>query len=105
MDPKPKRKISRAYLAYVRQQPCVICRESPVDADHLSSRGFGSAKRVDFYAVPLCRQHHSERHAIGSDSFAEKYAVDLWRECARMIIEYFESRISKYHQIQTARMG
>lgn len=89
MDSKPKRIMSKRYLAFVREQPCLVCRASPVDADHLKARGWGEAKRVDYFCIPLCRRHHSERGQVGDQKFCEKYKVDPWRECARMIVAFF----------------
>lgn len=89
MIDKPKKIISKKYLMFIRSLPCLICREGPVDPDHLKSRGWGEAKQVDYFCVPLCRRHHSERGQIGDQKFCEKYKVDPWRECARMIVAFF----------------
>lgn len=88
-DPKPEKIVSKKYLAFVKSLPCLICGVRPVDADHLKSRGWGEAKRVDYFCIPLCRLHHSERGQIGDQKFCEKYRVDPWRECSRIIVAFF----------------
>lgn len=59
---KPKR--DPAYLAAVRQLPCVICQSfgetqnSPTTAHHwIMGRG-GNEKTPDQEAIPLCEGHH-----------------------------------------------
>ena len=89
MDPKPKKIMSRKYLEFVKSLPCLVCRGSPAEPHHLKARGWGSAKRVDFFAVPLDREHHTELEQIGMQKFCEKYQVELWRECARMVVAFF----------------
>lgn len=65
-----------AYLAWIRTQPCLVCRKpGPSDPAHLRSAalrygkphtGLGE-KPDDRWAVPLCRKHHEEQHAFGSE--------------------------------------
>ena len=76
------------YLEHIRSKPCCVCMRSPVDADHLQARGTGSAKRNDLTAIPLCREHHSERGQIGNRRFEAKYPVKLWEEVSRFLIEF-----------------
>jgi hypothetical protein len=68
--PKPARKRSKAHLAFVASQPCLICRASPCDAHHLKMaqpRSLG--RRVsDEFTVPLCRNHHRELHRHGHEA-------------------------------------
>jgi hypothetical protein len=54
---KPVRRRSKAHLAFVASQPCVICEASPCDAHHLKiaqPRSLGR-KVSDEFTVPLCR--------------------------------------------------
>lgn len=62
--PKPARgRRDPAYLAEVRQLPCVICRRYPCDPHHPISGRFSQSRVSDRYAYPLCRECHDERHA------------------------------------------
>jgi ERF superfamily len=67
---KPVRKRSKAHLAFVASQPCLICQASPCDAHHLKiaqPRSLG--QRVsDEFTVPLCRKHHRELHRHGHEA-------------------------------------
>jgi len=76
-----------AYLKLIRSKPCCVCMVCPVDADHIQARGTGSAKRNDLTAIPLCREHHSERGQIGNNRFEAKYRINLWREVSMLLIE------------------
>ena len=67
---KPVRRPSKAHLALVASQPCVICKLSPCDAHHLKiaqPRSLGR-KVSDEFTVPLCRKHHPELHKHGNEA-------------------------------------
>ena len=67
---KPVRKRSKAHLAFVASQPCVICKMSPCDAHHLKiaqPRSLGR-KVSDEFTVPLCRKHHGDLHRNGNEA-------------------------------------
>ena len=64
------RKRSKAHLAFVASQPCLICKEGPCDAHHLKiaqPRSLGR-KVSDEFTVPLCRKHHRELHQHGNEA-------------------------------------
>jgi len=84
--------ICKEYVDFVRKRPCLVCGKRPVDADHLIARGRGSAKQIDFFCIPLDREHHSERHQIGDEKFQAKYRLNLWRCAAEMLCEFFLAR-------------
>lgn len=66
---EPVRKRSKAHLLFVREQPCLVCRQSPCDAHHLKfaqPRTLGR-KVSDQFTVPLCRAHHHELHRQGNE--------------------------------------
>ncbi|MCK1740347.1 DUF968 domain-containing protein [Bradyrhizobium sp. 139] len=66
---EPPRKRSRAHLLFVRQQPCLVCQQTPCDAHHLKfaqPRALGR-KVSDEFTVPLCRAHHQELHRHGNE--------------------------------------
>lgn len=68
--PKPVRKRSKAHLAFVASQPCLICKMSPCDAHHLKiaqPRSLGR-KVSDEFTVPLCRKHHEDLHRHGNEA-------------------------------------
>lgn len=76
---------NEAHLEYVRKLSCVVCAKTPVDPHHLQARGTGEHKRNDYFVLPLCREHHSEVEQIGVQRFEKKYAINLWKEVARII--------------------
>ncbi|WP_027524846.1 ERF family protein [Bradyrhizobium sp. Ec3.3] len=66
---EPPRKRSKAHLLFVRDQPCLVCRQTPCDAHHLKfaqPRALGQ-KVSDEFTVPLCRAHHQELHRHGNE--------------------------------------
>jgi hypothetical protein len=67
---KPLRKRSKAHLAFVASQPCLICKGTPCDAHHLKiARPRSLGREVsDEFTVPLCRKHHQELHRHGNEA-------------------------------------
>jgi len=64
------RRRSKAHLAFVAAQPCLVCQASPCDAHHLKvaqPRSLGR-KVSDEFTVPLCRKHHRELHRHGNEA-------------------------------------
>lgn len=59
---KPKK--DPKYLAWLREQPCCVCsrfgeiQHSPTQAHHCIHDRFGTLKRPDAEAIPLCEGHH-----------------------------------------------
>ena len=66
---KEVRRRNKAHLAFVRAQPCLVCRRLPCDAHHLKfaqPRSLGR-KVSDEFTVPLCRDHHLDLHRYGNE--------------------------------------
>ena len=66
---KPVRRRSKAHLAFVASQPCLVCQSVACDAHHLKMaqpRSLGR-KVSDEFTVPLCRKHHQELHRHGNE--------------------------------------
>jgi hypothetical protein len=66
---KPIRRRSKAHLALVASQSCLVCQKSPCDPHHLKMaqpRSLGR-KVSDEFTVPLCRRHHRELHRHGNE--------------------------------------
>ncbi|WP_456802520.1 DUF968 domain-containing protein [Bradyrhizobium sp. USDA 4474] len=63
------RKRSKAHLAFIRGQGCLVCQRSPVDAHHLKfAQPSTLGKKVsDEFTVPLCRSHHQALHRHGNE--------------------------------------
>jgi len=78
MNPCPKVKPVRdmAYTAFIRSMPCLVCGK-PTVCHHEPLTGHGmSSKGPDNESVPLCMEHHQERHQKGRATFYTKYGVD-----------------------------
>lgn len=87
----PSKKWHRAYgsthlVAYLNAMPCMVCGRVPCDAAHVKSRGAGGGYRDNL--VPLCREHHTEQHQIGIETFQNKYQIDMEREARRVDADY-----------------
>jgi hypothetical protein len=66
---EPPRKRSKAHLMFVREQPCLVCQQTPCDAHHLrfAQPSTLGRKVSDEFTVPLCRAHHKELHRYGNE--------------------------------------
>jgi len=89
MIEKKPREIDKNYLKHVKGQSCLVCGDAPCDAHHIKSRAtFGS----DYTAICLCREHHTECHAIGKDTFQEKYCLDFNEARIKLLISYIKTK-------------
>ena len=88
---KPRRETDEAYLNYIRSLPCLICRQLGSDPDHLKTVG---SRGSDYGAVPLCRTHHTERHAHGTAWINARHNIDHWFEAHRRAVAYLIARIA-----------
>jgi hypothetical protein len=100
MPPVPKPSTVREvdYRHWISRHRCVVsngdCRyaryEKATEGDFVSDCCHYLAKRVfgDLLLFPACRFHHQEQHAIGVESFAEKYGLKLLELCQRFRERY-----------------
>ncbi|MGY4472311.1 hypothetical protein ACVWWK_008020 [Bradyrhizobium sp. LB9.1b] len=85
---EPSRKRSKAHLLFVREQPCLVCQQTPSDAHHLKFAQPSTLGRKvsDEFTVPLCRAHHQDLHRYGNERVwwanlqitPLQVALDLW---------------------------
>ena len=61
----------------VRHKRCAICLKGHADIDHVTTVGMGrnrnTINHTGMYIEPLCRVHHTIRHAMGIKSFMQRY--------------------------------
>lgn len=87
-----QKSISKKYIKYIKEKPCLACGQLPVDPHHLEAIGMGGANKdgfKDYSCVPLCRYHHSEYHSGGLHYFEAKYQVNLWKDAFNLLRRYF----------------
>jgi hypothetical protein len=81
--PKPKRIRDPELLDVIRGLQCLACypggQQSDTEAHHISTRGSGGDD-VLANLMPLCRQHHTEWHAMTSLFVARNVSVRHWLE-------------------------
>ena len=65
-------------LACLTQKKCAICGKK-ADLHHVDTVGMGRDRdeivHEGMEVLPLCREHHTEAHTIGRDSFNRKYHI------------------------------
>lgn len=72
--------ITKMVYACLMAKKCVCCGK-PADLHHVDSVGAhgGDRERINHIGLrclPLCREHHSESHTIGQQSFIDKYHLE-----------------------------
>ncbi len=93
--PRRGRVVDKAYLAFIAEQPCIVCGGWPVTVHH--HRTLGSPKD-DTRTLPLCDPHHMIQwgpesiEAMGKAKFQESHGVDLEAEITRLQQLYRDSR-------------
>jgi 5-methylcytosine-specific restriction endonuclease McrA len=56
---------------------CEVCgRPGPNDAAHIRSKGAGGGDEL-WNLMTLCRKDHQIQHAMGIESFVEKYGLPI----------------------------
>jgi Protein of unknown function (DUF968). len=70
--------IARYLYCCLANKKCAICGKK-ADLHHVDAVGSGRNRKEivhkGMHVLPLCRTHHTEIHAIGKDTFCEKYKV------------------------------
>lgn len=72
MFEKPKRYVHPEHIKFIKTLPCIICGNTPVDAEHWKTRKSGGGDNLS-NLNPMCRLHHIEKGLIGVRSFWERY--------------------------------
>jgi len=86
--PKPVRLKDKAYVAWIRRQPCLV-DYVVAEAHHTVTRGAGGS---DYRSVPLCIRHHKEAHRMGRASFEAKHRLDFTEEVIRLLEIFISAR-------------
>lgn len=73
--PKKPREKNPAFLAFVRELPCLACKRNGADPHHIKSRGAGGDDSGN--VVPLCRTHHTMVHTYGMKAFESKFRINM----------------------------
>ena len=85
-------KDSLEYVGWIKGKECLICFAPNPDPDHLEAIGMGGNRKKPtlkhYTCIPLCRLHHTERHAMGNTEFQAKYKINLWKEAFKLLRNY-----------------
>lgn len=103
---------NKNYSAWIKQLPCVVCMsithgtmdvtESISEPHHENKKGHGTmgGKTDDLRTIPLCRNHHQQRHDKGRDTFYKEFDIDpeaeietlndIWEEANQIVFERFK---------------
>jgi hypothetical protein len=90
---QPKAKPDPAYLARVRELPCVVCdafgepQYTPTAAHHCIHGRYSQRKAPDYAAIPLCADHH--QHG-GNGKVALHAEPTKWKRLYGQDHEYIE---------------
>ncbi len=65
----------------VREKRCIICGKD-ADLHHITAVGMGRNRNhvgeSESVMLPLCRAHHTECHQLGAETFAKRYALQVY---------------------------
>lgn len=85
------------YTCLVNRKCCVCGARA--DLHHVDHVGMGRNRNEIVHegmkALPLCREHHTEVHAIGQDSFKQKYHLNDGIEVDRTIAKIYKLKTRK----------
>lgn len=93
---------SQAHCNFVRSHECSVpgCDGRPIEVAHVrrgSGAGIGQRPH-DFFTLSLCREHHSEQHRIGEQSFEDRHGINM-----SDLAEEFAKRSPRSAEIREAR--
>lgn len=81
---------------------CCVCG-ARADLHHVDHVGMGRNRNEIVHegmkALPLCREHHTEVHAIGQDSFKQKYHLNDGIEVDRTIAKIYKLKTRKDEKV------
>lgn len=90
--PKNPPKRDRKLRAWIASLPCLIGGEdctTKTHAAHVPTGTGGMGMKGDDLFVPLCFRHHiDEQHGGGTQSFQNRYGVDLYVEAVKYRLRY-----------------
>jgi hypothetical protein len=79
--PRRGRERDKNYMAWIAEQPCIVCESEYVEVAHVGERGF-SQKCHDRETLPICAQHHrigrDAQHNLGK-GFYSHHGLDKQR--------------------------
>ena len=86
--------IPRYVWACLMNKRCAVCGRK-AELHHVDAVGMGRNRKeichVGMRALPLCREHHTEIHAIGREDFLKKYFLEPVR---------IDERIAKVYRLK-----
>nr|DAY39633.1 MAG TPA: Putative HNHc nuclease [Caudoviricetes sp.] len=86
--------IPRYVWACLMNKRCAVCGRK-TELHHVDAVGMGRNRKeichVGMRALPLCREHHTEIHAIGREDFLKKYFLEPVR---------IDERIAKVYRLK-----
>jgi hypothetical protein len=79
---KTKRIVNRELIDFVKTLECIICRQSPCDAHHVTSVG-ARGDDVATNLMPLCRADHQLLHLKGLRFMIQNFpSCKIWLQNA-----------------------
>lgn len=86
----------------LKHRRCAICLAEHADIDHVTTVGMGRNRReidhTGMYIEPLCRIHHTIRHAMGIKSFMQRYHLKPIKVTPEIARELHLGRITNDQQ-------
>lgn len=75
----------RAYLDWVKTQPCCVCQAPADDPHHIVGHGCEGqgTKTPDYWTIPLCRSHHDILHRNWRE-WEEAYGSQMLHVCSTL---------------------
>lgn len=72
--------IQRFVYACLMKKVCCVCGRPGADLHHVIALGMGRDRKtvnhLGIPCLPLCREHHTESHNIGQQTFMERYHLE-----------------------------